>query len=213
MRFGNHNSWMVTEAEGCNFPGVVYRASGEMEGGWSPEGSPQQEVVEENDLREQVERNRPEKKGVLEAKDAEFQGMGKLLITVLCCSSGRYYFHFMGRQRKFGDLNLSFNYVGLISFQGDQNWGVLTFSPGFFQLQNTITEKCWSTTQLSWGEGTGVGEVMELKNRSRICCCVASFRGQLRPSGWPGGSTSQEASSAFNWACDFSQAGPQFPPP
>lgn len=62
--------------------------------------------MEENDLREEVERNGPEKKGVLEAKDAEFQKMGKLLITVLCCSSGRYYFHFMGRKWKFGDKSL-----------------------------------------------------------------------------------------------------------
>lgn len=46
--------------------------------------------------------------------------MGKLSIIVLCCGSGRYYF--LAHREKMeilGDLNDSFNNIGLISVKGD----------------------------------------------------------------------------------------------
>ena len=67
-----------------------------MKGRWNPEGSPQWEAVEENNIREEVEWTGPEEKGVLEAKDEEILKMGKFLIIILCCRSGRYYFHSWG---------------------------------------------------------------------------------------------------------------------
>ena len=76
-----------------------------MEGRWNPEGNPQWEAVEENNIREEVEWTGPEKKGVLDAKDTEIlkngktekkKKMGKLLIIILRCRSGRYYFHSWG---------------------------------------------------------------------------------------------------------------------
>ena len=42
-----------------------------MEGRWNPEGSPQWEAVEENNIREEVEWTGLEEKGVLKAKDEE----------------------------------------------------------------------------------------------------------------------------------------------
>ena len=67
-----------------------------MEGRWNPEGSPQWEAVEENNIREEVEWTGLEEKGVLKAKDEEILKMGKFLIIILCCRSGRYYFHSWG---------------------------------------------------------------------------------------------------------------------
>lgn len=44
VRLGNHNSWMVVEAEGWYFPGKVCRVSREVEDRQSPAGNPHEEV-------------------------------------------------------------------------------------------------------------------------------------------------------------------------
>lgn len=118
----------------------------------------------------------------------------------------------MGRKWKFGDLNDSFNHIGLISVKVIRT-GVFWLS-ALGSFHSRTWPQCLGREMLEHPAPAllgRVGEVVELKNTSCNCCLVASFRDQVTAGGWLGASTSLEASLVFNRGSDFSQAGSQFP--
>lgn len=109
-----------------------------------------------------TEVRKPEKKGVLEVKKEEFQKIGKSVVTNLCCRPGRYDFHFMGRKLKFGDINDSPKFIGLISVKGKTRTEIFDFE--FCALlttehhNNALAEELWSSHQALLGGKTGAEE-------------------------------------------------------